>query len=116
MNFIVNSDIPSCSLIESSIGLLGRAWAGAVLHAMLDGAERFSEIRRAIPEMTDAVLSTRLRDLTEHGLVQRIVTAGPPTQVRYRVTGAGRDTAPILQALTDFAEKHGHLLARHEGR
>jgi len=99
-------------MIESAMGVLGRAWAGAVLQAMLGGSERFSEIRRAIPGITDAALTTRLKELCERGLAERAVEPGPPVVVRYTLTGAGRDTAPVLDALRAFADRHGDLLGR----
>lgn len=101
-----------CPMIESAMNVLGRAWAGAVLQAMLSDAERFSEIRRAIPGITDAALTTRLRELCERGLAERTVEPGPPVAVRYTLTVAGRDTAPVLDALRAFADAHGDVLNR----
>ena len=95
-----------CDAVHQALALLGRAWAGAVLWAMLDGAERFTEIRTAVPGISDAVLAARLRELCGHGLVERGVEAGPPVQVRYRLTDAGRGTGPVLDALRDYARAH----------
>lgn len=97
-------------MIETAVGVLGRAWAGAVLEAMMGGAERFSDIRRAVGTITDAALTTRLRELCDRGLVVRTVEAGPPTLVRYHLTDAGRDTKPVLDALRTFGERHRDLL------
>ncbi|WP_232677161.1 helix-turn-helix domain-containing protein [Nocardioides sp. R-C-SC26] len=102
----------TCGSAESALRLLGRAWAGAVVEAMLGGAERFSDIRRAIPGITDAVLTARLRELCERDFAVRDVEAGPPTVVTYRLTDAGRDIGPVLEALTVFAGRHATLLAR----
>lgn len=101
-----------CSPIEQAIGVLGRAWAGAVLEAMLEGATRFSEISRAVPGVTDAVLSARLKELCERGFVVRRVEAGPPTTVTYALTEVGRDTAPVLTALRAFGARHADRLVR----
>ena len=103
---------PSCSEIERAMSLLGRAWAGAVIEAMLNGAERFSDIARAVPGVTDGVLTTRLRELCRHSLAERVVDPGPPTGVRYRLTDAGRDVAPVLDAARAFARRHADLLER----
>lgn len=92
------------------MAILGRAWAGAVLEALQDGAERYSEIARACPGVSDAVLTARLRELCDRGLATRIVDPGPPTSIRYRLTDAGHDTAPILDALTVFAGQHPEVL------
>ena len=70
-----------CSVIEGVMGILGRAWAGAVIQAIRDGNERFNDIARAIPGVTDGMLSARLRELCARGLVERLVVPGPPVQV-----------------------------------
>ena len=63
-----------CEAIETALEVFGRAWAGPVLRALLGGAERFSEIRREVDGVTDAVLSTRLRELCDFGLATRTVS------------------------------------------
>lgn len=102
----------ACSPIESAMAVLGRAWAGAVLQAMLDGNQRFSDIRRAVPGVTDAVLSARLRELCTRGFAERVVDPGPPVTVSYHLTAIGRDTEPVLAALQDFGRRHHEVLSR----
>ncbi len=107
----------NCTAIEDALGVLGRAWAGAVLSAMLGGAERFSEIKRAAPGVSDAVLTARLRELCARGFAVRHVDAGPPVGVRYALTDLGRDTRPVLEALERFGREHADELgARGAGR
>lgn len=100
-----------CSAVESTLGVLGRAYAGAVLEAMLAGAERFTEIRRAVPGVTDATLSARLKELCARGFVERVVEPGPPVSVSYHLTEVGRDTAPVLESLRAFGRRHSGVLA-----
>lgn len=102
----------ACSPIENAMGVLGRAWAGAVLRAMLDGNQRFTDIRRAVPGVTDAVLSARLRELCQRGFAKRVVDPGPPVAVSYHLTDVGRDTEPVLAALQEFGRRHHELLSR----
>ena len=99
-----------CSVIEDVMGILGRAWAGAVVQAILDGNERFNDIARAIPGVTDGMLSARLRELCARGLVVRVVAPGPPVGVSYRLTAAGRDVAPVLEAVRAFGRSHPEVL------
>ncbi|MFV0452012.1 MAG: winged helix-turn-helix transcriptional regulator [Propioniciclava sp.] len=101
----------ACSRIEAVMDILGRAWAGAILEAMLGGAARYTEIARACPGVSDAVLSARLRELCDRGLVTRTVNPGPPTAIRYDLTAAGRDVAPVLEALSAFAATHPEIVA-----
>lgn len=100
-----------CDAVHRALVLLGRAWAGAVLWAMLDGAERFTEVRAAVAGISDAVLTARLRELCDHGLVERVVEPGPPVAVRYLLTDAGRATRPVLETLRDFARDHPAALS-----
>ena len=88
---------PECTVVESVLAFLGRAWAGAVVEALLHGNERFGDIAKAIPEAT-------------RGLALRDVTPGPPVSVRYTLTAAGRDLGPVLDALTAYGATHPEVL------
>ncbi|MFP5346332.1 MAG: winged helix-turn-helix transcriptional regulator [Actinomycetes bacterium] len=99
-----------CEPFEAAMRLLGRRWAGAVVRAMLAGASRFAEIRAELPQITDAVLATRLRELCAMGLATRDVRSGTPVQVHYHLTAAGRDLAPVLEAIEEYGLKHERLL------
>jgi len=97
-----------CAAVERALQVFGRAWAAAVLAAMLAGAQRFSEIARQTGGVSDAVLSARLRELCAGGFAERVVEPGPPVVVRYLLTDAGRATAPVLAALADFGRSTVH--------
>lgn len=96
----------TCGPIESVFGVLGKAWAGAVVDALLNGNQRFSEIARAVPGVSDSVLTSRLKELCEHGLARRVVDAGPPVSVRYELTEAGDATRDILEAVRRYADRY----------
>ena len=108
---VVKPVVGECSVIEDVMGILGRAWAGAVVQAILDGNERFNDIARAIPGVTDGMLSARLRELCARGLVERAVEPGPPVSVTYRLTDAGRDVAPVLDAVRAYGRAHPEIIA-----
>ncbi|AKU15035.1 winged helix-turn-helix transcriptional regulator [Luteipulveratus mongoliensis] len=99
-----------CQAIRRVLDVLGRSWAGPLLWAMLKGAERYGEIKAGAPGVSDAVLATRLREFTEHGLAERLVDPGPPVQVRYVLTDAGRDTRTLLGELQAYAARHPEVL------
>jgi DNA-binding HxlR family transcriptional regulator len=103
-------DLAVCEPFEAAMLLLGRRWAGGVARALLDGAERYGEIRTRLPGVTDAVLTARLRELCAWGIVRRVEsTEGPP---RYRLTDAGRDLAPVIEAVEHYGSRHRDLLRR----
>ena len=95
-----------CAAVHRVFAVLGRSWAGAVVWALLDGAERYGEVRAALPGVSEAVLASRLKELCAHRLAERLVEPGPPVVVRYRLTPAGRDARPALRALRDYAGGH----------
>lgn len=100
------TEATGCTAIEDVMGVLGRAWAGAILEAMLQGHDRFTDLATAVPGVTPGVLTTRLREFCTWGLAERTVAPGPPTSVTYRLTTAGRDVAPVLDALRSFGTAH----------
>jgi DNA-binding HxlR family transcriptional regulator len=87
-------------------GLLGKRWSGMVVGVLLERPARFGEISRAIPGITEGMLSSRLSELQEIGLVEREVLAGPPIASVYGLTDRGEALRPALVALGEWAHKH----------
>ncbi|MFE9251960.1 winged helix-turn-helix transcriptional regulator [Streptomyces sp. NPDC007088] len=106
-----------CGQVDRSItlvfGLLGKRWSGPIVSVLLQQPVHFSELRRAIPGISERMLSDRLSELTSAGLVVREVDEGPPLRVVYRPTEAGAALGPALEELAQWAETH---LVDDEGR
>ncbi|GAB3761980.1 winged helix-turn-helix transcriptional regulator [Microlunatus parietis] len=85
---------------------LGKRWNGVLLGTLMGGAAGFAELRRAIPGISDSVLSDRLSELSGAGLVQRTVREGPPVTVGYRLTAAGEALLPALEELMVWSRQH----------
>lgn len=100
----------ACTEPESGITrvfqLLGKRWTGLILAALMNGPGHFAELRRATPGISERMLSDRLTELTELGLVVRTVEDGPPLRVRYRLTDAGLALKPAMVELTRWADAH----------
>src|ERR1700692_4461182 len=94
-----------CTRLHKAIELIGRRWSGAIIFILLRGKARFAEIRDAIPEMTDRMLSERLLELEKEGLVERTVIPDTPVRVEYALTKKGRALVPAVDALVDWAHK-----------
>lgn len=93
--------------IRASLGVLGRKWACLVLRDLaFFGEMAFTQFLRNNPGMTPRVLSMRLRDLQEEGLILRWEDPANPRRVRYRLTPKGEDAVPILTALIQFGIRH----------
>lgn len=86
--------------------LLGKRWTGMIIGVLLEGPRRFAEIARSVPSITDGMLSSRLAELREAGLVERQIIAGPPVATLYSLTPRGQALGPALQALMEWARVH----------
>ncbi|MFG3224459.1 winged helix-turn-helix transcriptional regulator [Kitasatospora sp. NPDC048194] len=87
--------------------LLGKRWTGLLLAVLnQSGPAYFSELRRAIPGISERMLSDRLTELTEAGMVVREVDAGPPLRVSYRLTEGGAALKPALTELAVWADRY----------
>jgi DNA-binding HxlR family transcriptional regulator len=95
-----------CPLYHEAIELIGRRWTGAIIEVLLHGGpRRFSEIAQSIPELSDRLLSERMKELEARGVVQRIVYAGPPIRVEYALTDMGRDLQTAVGELRSWARR-----------
>jgi DNA-binding HxlR family transcriptional regulator len=96
---------PVCPLFHEAVELVGRRWTGAILRTLMDGPLRFSEVAAAIPELSDRLLSERMKELEARGLVTRHVIPGPPLQVRYALSKMGHELEPALAELQRWARR-----------
>ena len=94
-----------CPLYHEAVELVGRRWTGAILRVLMDGPLRFSEIAQAIPELSDRLLSERMKELEGRGMVQRTVIPGPPLRVEYELSRMGRELEPALSEIQRWARR-----------
>jgi len=94
-----------CSRFHQAVELIGGRWTGAVIQALLRGPTRYANIRSAIPDISDRMLSDRLRILEAEGLVERRVVPDTPVRVEYLLTAKGRSLDAALAAIGTWAEK-----------
>ena len=93
-----------CPYYHEAIELIGKRWTGAIVVVLLDtGPMRFSQIGAAVPELSDRLLSERMKELEARGIVERQVHEGSPARVEYSLTGMGRELAPALRELREWA-------------
>ena len=92
--------------LARAFGFLGKRWNGVLLGVLLGGPAGYAELKRAVPGISDSMLSERLSELTKAGLFERTVDPGPPVSVSYRLTPSGQALSPALAALTTWAEEN----------
>jgi DNA-binding HxlR family transcriptional regulator len=94
-----------CSRFHRAIELIGSRWTGAILQTLLQGRTRYAAIKGAIPDITDRMLSERLRSLESEGLVVRSVIPDTPVHVEYELSVKGRELQNALREIGNWAER-----------
>jgi len=95
-----------CPHYEAAFEVLGRRWTGLVVTALVEGPRRFSEIGGSVDGLSDRMLSLRLGELEEAGLIERLVDADHrPVRVEYALTEKGKGLRPVFEALQAWAEE-----------
>lgn len=94
-----------CAKFHKAVELIGGRWTGAVIRLLLSERMRFAELRSAIPDISDRMLSERLRELETEGIVARIVVPEIPVRVEYELTEKGRALEQALCAVGRWAER-----------
>ncbi len=88
--------------VEFAIDRIGGTWKMPILWRLKDKVYRYSELKRAIPHISDKMLTTHLRQLERDGFVHRTVYAVVPPKTEYRITERGNLAIPIVETLRNF--------------
>ena len=88
-----------CARFHHASELIGRRWTGAIIFVLLQKTCRFAALRAAIPDITDRMLSERLQELEEEGLVERTVVPDTPVRVEYSLTKKGKALAGAIGSI-----------------
>jgi DNA-binding HxlR family transcriptional regulator len=94
-----------CVRFHRAVELIGGRWTGAVIQLLFHGRMRFAELRASIPDISDRMLSERLRELEVEGIVARSVIPETPVRVEYELTEKGRALEQALGAVGKWAER-----------
>jgi DNA-binding HxlR family transcriptional regulator len=96
---------PVCAKFHRAVELIGGRWTGAIIQTLLQGKTRYALIKAAIPDLTDRMLSERLRSLEAEDLVTRWVIADTPVRVEYELTEKGRSLENALLEISTWANR-----------
>lgn len=99
-----------CSL-ELTMDVIGGKWKLMILWYLIDGKKRFSELKRALPGITQKMLTQQLRELEMNGIVNRVVYPVVPPKVEYSLTSQGEALIPTLQLLCDWGDTYAQTNA-----
>lgn len=95
---------PQCP-VRDVLDRIGDKWSTLVLVTLADGPRRFSEVRRAIPDISKRMLTQTFRELERDGLIARTVFPTKPPSVEYRLTPLGETILDPLRALAEWANR-----------
>ncbi|MBN2984673.1 MULTISPECIES: winged helix-turn-helix transcriptional regulator [Cohnella] len=92
--------------VEYTLDVIGGKWKGVLLYHLIEGAKRFSELRKICPAITQRMLTLQLRELEEDGIVHREVYKQVPPKVEYSLTEFGRTLVPIILLMKKWGETY----------
>jgi DNA-binding HxlR family transcriptional regulator len=92
--------------IRTTLDVIGGKWKPLILFQLKNGPQRFSALRRSIPDVTPKMLTDRLKELERDGIVHREVYAVVPPKVEYSLTPYGEGLKPILAAMAKWGTRH----------
>jgi DNA-binding HxlR family transcriptional regulator len=96
----------SCKPVSEILQRIGDKWSVLVVMTLRDGSRRFSELRRALPGISQRMLTLTLRTLERDGMVHRTVTPTVPPRVDYELTALGQSLQAPVTALGSWAIEH----------
>ncbi|MBS4200870.1 winged helix-turn-helix transcriptional regulator [Bacillus sp. FJAT-49732] len=92
-----------CPRFEKAMSILGQRWTGLIIHQLLNGPQRFCTVEAAMP-ISARVLSERLKDLEQEGIVKRQVYPETPVRIEYSLTDKGMALAPLMKEIEKWGE------------
>lgn len=95
-----------CPKMESAFRLLGKRWNGIIIHVLLDGPKRFKDLTEIIPNISQKMLSERLKELENEGLLDRKVIDDTPVKVFYQLTDKGKKLEGVMNEVGVWANQY----------
>ena len=102
----IRGKVYHCAL-DVATGYIGGKWKTVVLWYLRKQPQRFSELKRHIPDITEKMLSLQLKKLEHDGIIKRKVYAEVPPRVEYSLTAEGKTLLPVLEALAEWGRNKG---------
>ena len=96
------SDCP----VETTLQLIGDKWKILIIRDLLDGTKRFNELKKSLTGITQKVLTSKLRDMEDSGLLTRKIYPEVPPKVEYSLTNLGSSLFPILENLAAWGDEY----------
>lgn len=96
---------------EETLAIIDGKWSIKILTLLMyEDMLRFGELRKLIPDVTQRMLTHKLRELESHNVIERKVYAVVPPKVEYRLTELGRSLKPVLDSLSEWSLRNESLI------
>jgi DNA-binding HxlR family transcriptional regulator len=92
-----------CPRFEKAMRMMGQRWTGLVIYQLLTGPQRFCSIESSLP-ISGRLLSERLKELEQEGIVKREVFPETPVRIEYSLTEKGKALEPLLRELEKWSQ------------
>lgn len=102
-------ELPECP-VATTVELIGNKWKLLIIRNLLDGEQRFTQLKNGIPGISQKVLTDNLRIMEEEGIISREVFAQAPPKVIYSLTEIGKSLLPIIDAMTEWGDNYKNNL------
>jgi len=90
--------------VINSFELIGKRWTGLIIYVLMSGPKRFSEIHATISDLSKRMLTERMKELEDNGIVVRHVIPERPVRTEYLLTKKGTELGKILGPISQWAE------------
>lgn len=105
---IESKDLPPCP-VQIVLKMIGNKWKILIIRDLLTETKRFKELQRSVG-CSQKVLTENLRELEQHGLVNRQVYAEVPPRVEYSLSELGKTLSPVLDAMAQWGEYYRSIV------
>lgn len=104
-----------CCPIEVALNVIGKKWTVLIIRELFNGKKRFSEIAATLP-ISSKLLTDRLKELEEHGIISRTLYPEIPPRVEYKLTESGQTLSSVLDALREWGVQHYANLCQEKSK
>lgn len=110
---LTKEELPACP-VATTVGLIGNKWKLLILRNLLGGTQRFGELRKSLPGISQKVLTDNLRSMEEDGILSRVVYPEVPPRVEYSLTELGNSMKPILKVMETWGLGYLETIGGHD--
>lgn len=102
---LTKAELPECP-VATTVQLIGNKWKLLIIRNLLKEPQRFSQLKKGVPGISQKVLTDNLRSLESDGIIAREVFAEVPPRVVYSLTNIGQSLMPIIDAMADWGNSY----------